>query len=407
MSWFCDSTRFDRWLARKLLARLGDPEVPLVLWDGRSIPDRSAPGRVRIGDRRTLYALAQHGELAFGDAYAAGRIEVEGDLVRVLEEIFSAPARQRIRARHTALRRHRARPSTPREARDNIHQHYDLGNDFYQLWLDERMVYTCAYFPTPDASLEAAQWAKLEYVCRKLRLRPGERVVEAGCGWGALALHMAERFGVDVTAYNISTAQIAFARERARERGLEDRVRFVLGDYRDIRGRFDAFVSVGMLEHVGREHHAELGHVIDAALTREGRGLLHSIGRSQPLPMNGWIERRIFPGSYCPTLREMAGVLEPWGFDVVDVENLRPHYARTLEHWLERFEKRAAEVEQRFGAEFTRCWRLYLAGSIAAFRSSSFQLFQLLFARPQREPRWTREDLCAPFVPERSERCEK
>jgi cyclopropane-fatty-acyl-phospholipid synthase len=391
------ATRFDRWLAETLLTRLGKPRVNLVLWDGSPVPAVPMPSRLRIADRRTLLALAHSGELAFGDAYSDGRIEVEGDLVRALESIYAAASRHSRTPRFVSLWRPPARSNSRRGSRRNIQTHYDLGNDFYALWLDPELVYTCAYFPHPGASLEAAQRAKLEYVCRKLRLRPGERVVEAGCGWGALALYMAEHYGVHVAAYNISREQIDWARECARERGLADRVEFVLGDYREIRGSCDAFVSVGMLEHVGRAHHRELGRVIDAVLSDEGRGLLHSIGRSQRLPMNAWIERRIFPGSYCPTLREMTAILEPQGFDVIDVENLRPHYARTLERWLERFEKHAQRVEARYGAEFTRAWRLYLSASIAAFRSSSFQLFQVLFARPGREPAWSRGDWLAPF----------
>jgi cyclopropane-fatty-acyl-phospholipid synthase len=398
------STGFDRWLARALIARLGDPAISLVLWDGARVPDRAGIGRVRISDRRTLLALAHSGELGFGDAFSEGRLEVEGDLSRVLCEIYAASERRGGRARLAAPWRVRVRSGSRRSARGNVHRHYDLGNDFYKLWLDPELVYTCAYFPTPGASLETAQRAKLEYVCRKLRLLPGERVVEAGCGWGALALYMAERWKVDVTAYNISREQIAFARERAQQRGLADRVRFVLGDYRDIRGEYDAFVSVGMLEHVGRAHYRELGARIDACLAPHGRGLIHSIGRSQALPMNAWIERRIFPGSYCPTLREICGLLEPFAFEVADVDNLRPHYARTLAHWLERFEKHALEIEARFGAPFVRAWRLYLAGSIAAFRSGGFQLFQLLFARPLREPLWSREDLYASPLPRDPER---
>jgi cyclopropane-fatty-acyl-phospholipid synthase len=254
------------------------------------------------------------------------------------------------------------------------------------------MAYTCAYFPTPDASLETAQIAKFEHVCRKLRLRPGERVVEAGCGWGSLALHMARRHGVTVTAFNISSEQIQWARERARREGLDGRVEFVADDYRNIRGKYDAFVSVGMLEHVGRGDYRSLGDVIDACLTSTGRGLLHSIGRNRPRPMNAWIQRRIFPGAYIPSLREMLLVLEPWSLCPIDVEDLRWHYAKTLEHWLERFEKHADLVERRFDASFVRAWRLYLASSIAAFRCGSVQLFQLLFARPGDQGAWTRSE---------------
>ncbi|MBI5015612.1 MAG: class I SAM-dependent methyltransferase [Deltaproteobacteria bacterium] len=345
-------------------------------------------------DRGALWAVALDPQTQFGDAYAEGRIEVSGNLVALVEAVFRAcdPERRSRPRRERVLQQFR-RPAanTLAGSRRNIHHHYDLGNDFYRLWLDDEMVYTCAYFADAETSLEEAQRAKMDHVCRKLRLGPGERVVEAGCGWGSLALFMARRFGVTVRAFNISGEQIAFARERARAEGLSAAVEFVEDDYRNVAGRCDAFVSVGMLEHVGREHYRDLGEVIHRTLAPTGRGLLHSIGRNRPCPLDGWTEKRIFPGAYPPTLREMLEVLEPRGFSVLDVENLRLHYAKTLEHWLARYEANMAAVEERFDAAFVRAWRLYLAGSMASFTTGWLQLFQVLFARPEdnRVP-WTR-----------------
>jgi cyclopropane-fatty-acyl-phospholipid synthase len=243
------------------------------------------------------------------------------------------------------------------------------------------MVYTCAYFPTRDVSLEAAQTAKLDLVCRKLQLKPGERVVEAGCGWGALALHMARKFGVKVRAFNISKSQLTFARERAANEGLDDLVEFVEADYREIEGRYDVFVSVGMLEHVGQRHYRELGQVIDRCLPPDGRGLIHSIGTDRPGRLNSWIERRIFPGAQPPSLGEMMPLFGPAGFSVLDVENLRLHYALTLRHWRERFIKSQDRVLEMFDQQFVRAWLFYLASSETAFSSGHLQLFQVLFAR--------------------------
>jgi cyclopropane-fatty-acyl-phospholipid synthase len=245
------------------------------------------------------------------------------------------------------------------------------------------MQYTCAYFTEPDATLEAAQEAKLDHVCRKLRLTPNDTVLEAGCGWGGLALHMARRFGVaKVRSYNISEEQVKFARDRARKEGLADRVEYVLDDYRNIDGRYDAFVSVGMLEHVGVDNYRALGDVIHRSLTPTGRGLIHSIGRNRPGYMHPWIERRIFPGAHPPALSEMMQIFESRRLSVLDVENLRPHYAMTLHHWLERFEASRERVRSMYDDRFVRMWRLYLAGSKAAFLGGELQLFQVLFARP-------------------------
>lgn len=372
------------WLQR-LLHAAGRPPIEVLLWDGRAVRVGDDPPRVRLRllDRRALIKLLFNPDLEFGELYTEGRLQIDGDLIETLEIVSaSAPeyrARgwlERILAYAYLLKR-----NTLARARDNIHHHYDLGNEFYRLWLDERMIYTCAYYAQPDMTLERAQTAKLDHVCRKLRLRPGERVVEAGCGWGALALHMARHYGVTVTACNISREQLAFARERARTEGLEDRVEFIEADYREIDGRYDAFVSVGMLEHVTPHYYHALGEVMHRVLPAHGRGLIHSIGRNRPQPMNAWIERRIFPGAYPPTLSEMAPLFEPWKFSILDVENLRLHYAQTLRHWLERFEQCREPVETRFGDAFIRAWRLYLAGSMAAFKVGELQLFQVLFAR--------------------------
>ena len=267
-------------------------------------------------------------------------------------------------------------------ARENIHHHYDIGNDFYRLWLDKEMVYSGAYFATPAMTLDEAQRAKLNYVCRKLWLRPGETVVEVGGGWGALALLMARDYGATVKSFNISREQIQYARHRAQAEGLDSRVEFIEDDYRNITGRFDALVSLGMLEHVGARHYDEFGRMMDRCLSPAGRGLIQSIGQDQQDETNPWIERRIFPGTYPPTLRQMTDLFEPSGFSILDVENLRLHYAQTLRHWLRRFEASADRVAEMFDHRFVRMWRLYLAGSCAAFTSGNLQLFQVVFARP-------------------------
>jgi cyclopropane-fatty-acyl-phospholipid synthase len=262
-----------------------------------------------------------------------------------------------------------------------VWHHYDIGNHFYKLWLDEQLLYTCAYFPDPSMTLEEAQIAKMDHVCRKLELRPGQQVLEAGCGWGAFALHMARHYDVRVKAFNVSREQIAYARQEALRQGLSDQVEFVEADWRAMDEPCDVFVSVGMLEHVGLRNYQTLGNVIDRCLKPDGRGLLHTIGQNQSLPVNSWIARRIFPGGYPPTLSEMMGILEPNRFSVLDAENLRLHYAETLRHWLERFEDNAETVRDMFDDQFVRMWRLYLCGSLAAFESGELQLFQVLFNR--------------------------
>jgi cyclopropane-fatty-acyl-phospholipid synthase len=380
------ATSIDRFVARGLQRWLEPAGIRVELWDGSS-PWRAGSGGESVDvvfrDRRALLATAVDPNLQFGEMYMAGRVEVRGALHEVVTAVSRLPQSDVLSPRDwIALRFPRA--NNLLRARSNVHHHYDLGNDFYRLWLDREMAYTCAYFPAPDATLEDAQIAKFDLVCRKLRLQPGERVIEAGCGWGGLALHMARAYGVCVKAFNISTEQIRFARERAVREGLSDRIEFIQDDYRSVQGQFDAFVSVGMLEHVGTRHYASLARVIERVLPAgRGRGLLHFIGRHRPRPLNAWIRRRIFPGAYPPVLREvMDGVIEPAGMDVHHIENLRPHYALTLDHWRRRFEAALPQVRQQFGDRFARAWHLYLSGSQAAFVAGSLQLFQVVFAPP-------------------------
>ena len=397
---FGEGKRADRWVLARLLSSLGSPPIELAIRDGARVGVGTPVARVTFDSRATLLWVIGDVPLRFGDAYSDGSLTVEGDLARLLETVYRAGPR-RAGGRGAFTQRvyrvlNRTRTNTLSGSRDNIHHHYDIGNTFYELWLGATMAYTCAYYPTPDATLDAAQVAKMDHVCRKLRLRPGESVVEAGCGWGMLAMHMARRYGVRVRAFNISHEQIVWARERAAREGLAGQVEYVEDDYRNISGQCDAFVSVGMLEHVGLKNYPTLGGVIQRCLGGRGRGLIHSIGRNAPAPLQPWIEKRIFPGGYPPAPSEMARIFEPWDLSILDVENLRLHYAQTLRHWLALFEGASERVRSMFDERFVRMWRLYLAGSIAAFTTGSLQLFQVVFAPGEsNDVPWTRKHLYA------------
>lgn len=388
----------DKLLLTKMLRAIGDPPVQLVLWNGQAISNHrgNEVARVLIRDRGALFKLVTDPELYFGEMYSAQRIDIQGSLLDFLAAVYRVwPLHSQNKIGKKLLAPfYDARRNTLDGSRRNIHHHYDIGNDFYRLWLDERMVYTCAYFPEPDTSLADAQLAKFDHVCRKLCLRPGDQVVEAGCGWGSLALHMARHYGVKVTAYNISKEQIGFARQRAQAEGLDGQVEFIEDDYRNVSGEFDAFVSVGMLEHVGTDHYQELGAVIDRSLKDDGRGLIHTIGLNFPRQMDAWTQRHIFPGACPPSLGQMMQIFEPFDLSVLDVENLRLHYAKTLEHWLQRYEDNVERVTEMFDPAFVRAWRLYLAGSLTAFKMGGMQLFQVSFARAgNNHIPWTRQYL--------------
>ena len=374
-----DPTFLDRWLLSQLRQRLGNSPVSVALWDEKESTSKRG-ATVRFGDRGALWQTLINPALHFGDLYSSGRLSVQGDLLLVLNEAYryleENPPKSRLLSGAKAIA-----PDLS-ESRRNIHHHYDLGNEFYKLWLDRKaMQYTCAYYPEPAMTIEQAQQAKMHHVARKLRLSAGERVVEAGGGWGGLALFMAKNYGVKVRSFNISTEQIAYSREWAERENLAGLVEFVEDDFRNMTGKYDAFVSVGMLEHVGPGNYERMGQLMSRVLTPEGRGLVHTIGRDRPGRLNDWIDKRIFPGAHPPTLREMMDLFESSNFSVLDVENIRLHYAETLKAWLERYEENVEAVRDMFDEPFVRAWRLYLAGSIMAFVRGNLQLFQVVFAR--------------------------
>jgi len=390
-------SNLDRRVVSWIMKRAGNPRVLIRLWNGDEfyVSDGNPVACLEFCDRRALPQLLLSAAVGFGESYSNGMIEVHGNFLAFANEITRALKEKS--AQHYVWQKFQSlitamRSNTLTRSRHNVHHHYDLGNDFYKLWLDERMVYTCAYYEHPAASLAEAQLAKLEHVSRKLQLRSGQDVIEAGCGWGALAMHMAEHYGVNVKAYNNSHEQVAYARLEAERRGLAKQVEFVEDDYRRVRERCDVFVSVGMLEHVGLRNYRILGELIDRSLKPDGIGLIHTIGRSHPRPTDAWIRKRIFPGGHIPSLGEMMALFEPFRFTVLDVENLRLHYARTCRTWLENFENVSDQVRDMYDDEFVRSWRLYLAGSSAGFESGTLQLYQVLFAPGcNNDVPWTRQ----------------
>jgi len=377
----------DRWLARQVLSVTGNPPMVIMLWNNEIIiPVGIKPvTKLKIRNRSALLFLLLDPEYYFGDLYCTNSLDIDGDLVVLLHHIYQAISEKSHNCKTRIvkwLKQKKRHANTLAGSRRNIHHHYDIGNDFYARWLDkEAMQYTCAYFPNPCMTLEEAQTAKMHHICRKLGLKQGKSVVEAGCGWGGLALFMAQEYGVKVRAYNISSEQISFAQERVKEKGLNELVEYVEDDCRCIRGEYDYFVSVGMLEHIGVNNYPELGSVINQCLKKSGRGLLHTIGRNEPGLLNAWIETRIFPGACPPSIGQMMNVFEPFSFSILDIENLRLHYAKTLKHWLQRFEDNSDTFQDTYDESFVRAFRLYLSGSIAAFTSGTMQLFQVLFSR--------------------------
>ncbi|MBL6750190.1 MAG: class I SAM-dependent methyltransferase [Nevskia sp.] len=337
-------------------------------------------------------------ELRFGEGYMDGVWEpLDGDLLRVFEVVMHmlgsveiGPLEQLFQVALSRLRE----LNSPIGARRNVSHHYDLDYVLYADFLDRDLHYSCAYFRDPGMSLEDAQQAKCAHIAAKLDLRPGARVLDIGCGWGSMALYLAQRFGARVTGITLSQEQLRIARERAAERGLGRQVEFRLEDYRLTEGEFDAIVSIGMFEHVGRPQYQAYFQQARRLLRPDGTMLLHTIGRSTPPAVcNPWIRKYIFPGGYIPSASEMTAAIEPTGLILADLEVWRLHYARTLEEWNRRFQARREQIASRMGERFCRMWEFYLLVSEAGFRWSDLVVFQAQLTRTRERLPLTRDYL--------------
>ncbi len=362
------------------------PQLEMVLWDGESLgcggrPRVSLRIKAEIGARR----LIGDGFLGFGEAYMQGDLDVEGDMQELLRLGFAINLD---RAQPSFWKKLRLLPAYLKTrnsihgAPQNISRHYDLGEDFYALFLDPSMSYSCAYFRSGEDSLEQAQKNKFEHISRKLMLKPGERLLDIGCGWGGMLIYAAGEYGVEGLGLTLSRNQYQHANEKIRSLGLQDRIRVVLEDYRNVTtGAFDKVVSIGMFEHVGKHYISLFMGKVSSLLKKGGLGLLHTIGKEVYSPADAWIMRYIFPGGYLPNLPEIAHAMGQTGLCTLDVENLRLHYVHTLDHWAANFEKNAGAVRDRFGESFVRMWRLYLNASSAGFKWGENRLYQILFSK--------------------------
>lgn len=386
------------------------PELPIRirLWDGSQIGPPDAPVLV-IRSPRALRRMFWHpGELGLAQAYVTGEIDVEGDLAEGLRRIWARFREHQVSPRKLAgsLRplltivhnskafgrplpppesqaRLRGRRHTHRRDRDAIAHHYDLSNEFYGLLLDPRMSYSCAYFTELGQSLEQAQADKLDLVCRKLGLRPGQRLLDVGCGWGSLSIYAAQHYGVEVTGITLSGQQAAFIRDRVARLGLQKQVTISLLDYRELSGRpFDAVASLEMGEHVGRQNYPAFAKTLQRMVIPGGRVLIQQMSRSQNRPGGGsFIEAFIAPDMHMRPVGETVAMLELAGLEVRDVHSLREHYVRTAQAWHETFERRWDQVVALVGEEMARVWRLYLIGGGLAFEEGRMGVDQILSVR--------------------------
>ena len=344
---------------------------------------------VRFLDRKVGFDILKNPRLGLGEAYMDGRIVIEdGTILDLLEMIMGSnpweeggQKRKALNRGKSGLKRLFAR-NNARRSRRNVAHHYDLGDDLYELFLDSDRQYSCAYFTSPDNDLEQAQWDKKAHIAAKLYLRPGQRVLDIGCGWGGMALFLHQQAKVDVLGITLSEDQLRIARKRAEQAGVSDHVRFELIDYRKLEGQFDRIVSVGMFEHVGAEFYDEFYAACRRLLKKDGVMLLHTIGKlggaGKPDPFT---DKWIFPGYHLPSLSQMCAASEKSRMIVSDVETLRLHYAYTLRLWLQRVRDNRSKIEAMYDARFFRMWEYYLAGGVVMFESGAACNYQVQYVR--------------------------
>lgn len=371
-------------IIHSILKKIHVGAIKITYWNGETIKYGTGTPycHVTVTTAAAGRKLLKNMSLGFGEGYMDGTIKVKGALegpMRLLAE--NMDSFKRLEATDKLNLRNR---NTKRKQSKQIKHHYDIGNDFYKLWLDKSMTYTCAYFKSPKDSLEKAQKQKLEHVLRKLQLQKGQKLLDIGCGWGALLIKAAQEYGVSGLGVTLSQEQHRHATTAAKRAGVDHLVSFELANYLDLPKRdlqFDRIVSVGMFEAVGRKNLKDYYKVIDKLLVPGGISVLHTITQEREVRTNPWIDKYIFPGGYIPSVREVVSALPNYNFRMIDYENLRMHYATTLDHWHKNFVKQKTAVLKMHDERFYRMWELYLVSSEASFRYWDNSLSQFVFTK--------------------------
>lgn len=353
----------------------------IVYWDNTVGTYGKGEPKIKIifNEEIPFNAFMQNLEIMFCEAYMDGKIDIEGnfeEIMKVLEQNKHLLSRSPL----TAIKK----LTSITKQKQDVQHHYDLGNEFYSLWLDETMSYSCAYFKSLDDTLYQAQLQKIDHVLGKLQLKAGERLLDIGSGWGWLIIRAAQQYGVKAMGITLSEEQYKKTKERIKELGLEGQVDVELAHYRELSSKkytFDKIASVGMFEHVGQENYPDFMKIVNELLEDKGLMLLHTITQLTEQPVSPWIDKYIFPGGYIPSVRQIINLLPDYDFHLIDVESLRMHYAYTLDKWLENFEQHKEKVAAMYSERFVRMWRLYLSFSAGSFRYRGLNVHQILFSK--------------------------
>lgn len=375
---------------------LNFPDTPFEIefWDGTK--ERYGSGikkfKLILKNKEAINRILGEGSIGFGEEFVKGNILIEGNIQDLLKMgygqnyiNFNLSLKDKLKLFHNYI----SSLGTILNSKRNISYHYDIGNDFYSLWLDRTLTYSCAYFKKENDSLERAQLNKYEHVSKKLQLKKGETLIDIGCGWGGMMFYAVENYGVKCEGYTLSEEQYNYLIDEIRKRNLTDWIRVYLKDYREARGKFDKLVSIGMFEHVGKKFYPVFFEVVKKLLKPKGIGLLQTIGSSKDKPSDPWITKYIFPGGFIPALQIIVNIMNQKDLVFFDIEDLRRHYAKTLDKWIERFEENINEVRKVLAKslassekaeQFIRMWRLYLNGSSVSFKMGNNRLYQITFS---------------------------
>jgi cyclopropane-fatty-acyl-phospholipid synthase len=384
----------DKIFYKTLFKNLFSDTFELKLWDGTSeiYGEGEAKFKIIFNEPIPKGDIITDPSLTFGEAYMTKKIDIEGSIQKVIESLYNNKESFLSNSDKYANLLKIA-TNNIKNSKKNIEFHYNIGNDFYKLWLDDTMTYSCGYFKSKSDSLNQAQKNKVEHILKKLDLKEGEKLLDIGCGWGELIISAAKEYKVRAMGITLSSEQLVKVKERINKEGLEDLVEVQLADYRELKNKkFDKIVSVGMLEHVGKDHISEYFSTIDKLLDDNGVSLLHCITDIDAGGNNTWINKYIFPGGYIPAITELISCMSEKKFDLIDIENLRLHYGRTLEYWAKNFESELPEIRKTKDETFIRMWRLYLNACAASFNCGNINIHQFLFNKGvNNDLQWTRD----------------
>ncbi|WP_427040408.1 class I SAM-dependent methyltransferase [Enterococcus hirae] len=370
----------------QLFSRSFSLPVEVIYWDGttKRYGDTDNPPqiKIKIHEEIPMKEITNNASLALGEAYMDHRIEIEGSIQALINDAYQQ-ADSFLRGSDYLKWLPKKQKHTKKQNQADIHAHYDLGNDFYEMWLDPTLTYSCAYFETPEDTLEQAQINKVHHILDKLFIKDNDTLLDIGCGWGTLMFTAIKEYNVKATGITLSEEQYNHITNRIKEEHLEDKCRVLLMDYRDLKDEtFDHITSVGMFEHVGADNLKEYFGVIQKLLAPKGTALIHGITRQQGGAVNAWINKYIFPGGYIPGLAEIVTDITDNDLQLIDLESLRRDYQLTLEHWTNNFHKVQDKVTETMGDSFYRMWDLYLQACAASFESSNIDVIQYLLVQP-------------------------